>query len=270
MKHNKKRNTAFLYEALVREGTKATLNKDLQRLGIIKSILIEFFNPNTFLSEELKLYNALKNPQIDKSLNEKYLTEVKNRHMCLDKRQIFNEQTRLINKINKTLGTNIYNNFIPYYKDLATISQIFNDNISVKEKILLEQEILTHFDKLNEEKGLQPIDNIVYKSFVNKFNEKYSSLLTEQKELLTKYINSFADEGLELKIYLNEELQNLNEKINKALENEHIKNDSYMLNKTKKLTEVINEFKKNKTMSQEMLENLLKIQQFVHEVETND
>ncbi len=270
MKHNKKRNTAFLYEILVREGTKATLTKDFKRLETVKQILVDFFNQNGVLSEELKLYNSLRIPEVDSTLAEKYLLEVKNRYTRLNKRFLFNEQTKLINTINKKLGMEIYNNFIPYYKDLATISQIFNLSTPIKEKILLEQEVLGKFKLINEEKQLQPIDNIVYNSFVKKFNEKYSNLLSEQKELLTKYINSFADEGLELKIYLNEEISNLNEKINSVIEKENIKNDHYLLDKTKKLFSILSEFKQNKNMSQEMLESLLKIQQFVHEVESND
>ena len=51
--------------------------------------------------------------------------------------------------------------------------------------------------------NLKPLDNLTYKTFVQKFNEKYgASLLEEQKNLLKKYITSFEDDGLELKIFL--------------------------------------------------------------------
>ena len=271
MKHNKKRNTAFLYEVLVREGTKATLAKNIDRLNTVKQIIIEHFGPNTHLRDELSLYGALRNPDVDKSLGEKFITEVKNRYMSLDKRELFNEQTRLINKINKTLGATVYDNFIPYYKDLATISQIFGDNTPIKEKILLEQEILSKFQALKEQNSeLKHIDNIVLRSFVKKFNDKYSSLLSEQKDLLSKYISSFADDGLELKVYLNEQLSHLNDRVKAALQQEDIKNDKFMTEKTNKLLNVIKEFKEKKNLSPDMLQNLLKIQQFVHEVEKND
>jgi hypothetical protein len=270
MKHNKKRNTAFLYETLVREGTKAAIAKNTERMNAIKQILLEYFKPNTVLFEELKLYNALRVPDVEKSLSDRYLVEVKNRHMCLDKRTLFNEQTKLINQINKTLGFDVYNNFVPFYKDLATISQIFNDNTSIKEKLLLEQEVLNRFSTLTEQKDLKPIDNLVYKTFVKKFNDKYSNLLGEQKELLSKYINSFADDGLEMKIYLNEHLESLKEKVNKAILSEEIKSDAAMLEKTQKLLSVMDGFKKSKEFSVNMLESLLKIQEFVHEVEKND
>lgn len=269
MKHNKKRNTAFLYEVLVREGTKATLSKDLNRIKIVKDLILEFFNNNSWLGAELYLYGCLKKPDVDRSLADKYLAEVKYRHSGLDKRELFNEQTRLINKINKLLGADTFNNFIPYYKDLATISQIFNDVTPVKDKLLLEQEVMSRFEN-KVEKELKPIDNIVYKTFVKKFNDKYSSLLSEQKELLTKYISSFADDGMELKVYLNEQLGNLSQRVKNALQQSDIKSDSGMTEKTNKILNLVNDFKTNKNITPQMMENLLKIQQFVHEVEKND
>ncbi len=268
-KHNKKRNTAFLFESLMREGSKASLEKDLNRLKVVKDIILEFFHPSKVLGYELSLYKSLLIPEVEPKMADKYLNEVKNRHYQLNKEYIFNEQTRLINKINKSLGASVYSNFVPYYKDLATISQIFNDSTPVKEKILLEQAIVGQFqNKLEEKNNLKHIDNIVYSTFVKKFNDKYSSLLNEQKDLLTKYVSSFADEGLELKVYLNEEINRLNTKINEALNNEEIKNDEVMSYKTKKLLDTLKEFKVNKELSSTMLQNLLKIQQFVKEVES--
>ena len=269
MKHNKKRNTAFLYEVLVREGTKATLAKDLDRVKTVKDLILEFFNNSSWLGAELYLYGCLKKPDVDRSLADKYLAEVKYRHAGLDKRELFNEQTRLINKINKQLGSEVYENFIPYYKDLATIAQIFNDAAPVKDKLLLEQEVLSRFESKAEQQ-LKPIDNIVYKTFVKKFNDKYSALLSEQKDLLSRYISSFADDGMELKVYLNEQLGVLNERVKKALDQADIKSDAHMTEKTNKILDLLKQFKTNKSVTPDMMENLLKIQQFVHEVEKND
>lgn len=267
MKHNKKRNTAFLYEVLLREGTKATLEKDFERLKIIKKFIVNAFHPETELGKELNLYKSLLNTKIDKDIADKYLQEVKDRHSRLDKRELFNEQSYLIGRINKTLGNNVYNVFVPNYKNLATIAQIFNDTIPVKEKILLEKAFLDSATIINENKSLKPIDNLIFKTFTKKFNEKYSSLLSEQKDLLTKYVSSFADEGLDLKVYLNEELERLSSKVKNSLQLEEIKSDQRMLEKTNKLLEKISNFKTNKNISSEMLEEVLKIQQFVYEAE---
>ena len=114
------------------------------------------------------------------------------------------------------------------------------------------------------------IDNIVYKTFVKKFNDKYSALLSEQKDLLSRYISSFADDGMELKVYLNEQLGALNERVKKALDQADIKSDAHMTEKTNKILDLLKQFKTNKSVTPDMMENLLKIQQFVHEVEKND
>ena len=59
MKHNKKRNTAFIYETLTRELTKAIVDKNLSRKKVIVGILKEHLGSNTLLGEELSLYRVL-------------------------------------------------------------------------------------------------------------------------------------------------------------------------------------------------------------------
>ncbi len=43
MKHNKKRNTAFVYEILAREFTKAVIDKDADRKAKLVSIMKDIF-----------------------------------------------------------------------------------------------------------------------------------------------------------------------------------------------------------------------------------
>lgn len=269
MKHNKKRNTAFLYEALLREGTRGALESDVEKIKLVRNIIIEHFHPNSELYKELNLYRALQERVIEEEFAEKFVKEVENRYEKLNKKAIFNEQSALINKINKKLGAKVYNTFIPNYKDIATIAQIFNSATSIKEKILLEQSVIEKVKILKEEKkkdGLQPIDNIIYTTFSKKFNEKYSELLSEQKQLLKKYVGSFEDNGLELKVYLNEELERLKNQITEALDSDEVKSDPNLAFATKKTLDYLNTFKEVKDLSQDMLQKVLKIQQFVHEV----
>ena len=58
-KYNKKRNTAFLYEALVRELTKAALVDDKEKAAKITKIVKEHFKKDTLLYKELYLYRTL-------------------------------------------------------------------------------------------------------------------------------------------------------------------------------------------------------------------
>jgi hypothetical protein len=269
MAHNKKRNTAFLYEALLREGTRAALEKDVEKIKLVRDVILENFNVSTELYKELNLFQELLETKIEETYAEKFVKEVESRYERLDKKKIFNEQTTLINKINKSLGARVYNSFVPNYKDLATISQIFNQTTPIKDKILLEQTIIervTARDEQKKQESMQPIDNIVYKTFSKKFNEKYSSLLNEQKDLLTKFVGSFENDGLDLKIYLNEELERLKKGLQEALKKEEISSDQNVYEKTKKTYEYLKSFKEIRDLSQDNLQKILKIQQFVHEV----
>tara|TARA_Y100001973_G_C5164802_1_gene315500 strand:- start:401 stop:1222 length:822 start_codon:yes stop_codon:yes gene_type:complete len=268
LKHNKKRNTAFLYESLIRELTKSIINKDDERKEKIISVIKEHFSEDTLLYRELKLYGALNETyRLSPNMAEKLIFEVKKEHSTIDKKKLFVEQTKLINKINKAISKSIFSNFVPNYKDLATIYQVFNTN-SVKKKVLLEQSIfgrLTHRSK-NEDANMKTMDNLVYKSFVKRFNGKYSEkLLEEQKELLNKYITSFLDNGVELKVYLNEEIVRLKENVSDALSLKEIQEDSDMLMKTKEVMNILENFKKEK-IDKVLINKVLKIQDLVKEI----
>ena len=113
---------------------------------------------------------------------------------------------------------------------------------------------------------LQPIDNIVYNKFVERFNEKYGDhLLEEQKELISKYISSFADNGLELKIYLNEEIGRLKSEMNASLDAKEIKEDVDMLSKTKKVQALL-ESSRARHIDASLIEDVAKIQALVKEI----
>ena len=114
LKHNKKRNTAFLYETLMRELTRTIVNKDNKRKEKIVLIIKEHFNNNSLLSRELKLYNALGDSyELDPHTAEKLIFEVKKEYSNIDKKVLFTEQTVLVNKINKILSKSIFSNFVP-------------------------------------------------------------------------------------------------------------------------------------------------------------
>jgi hypothetical protein len=66
---------------------------------------------------------------------------------------------------------------------------------------------------------MKTLDSLTYNTFVDKFNSSYKhSLLKEQRELLTNYITSFSDNGLGLKMFMNEEIGRLKEECEKLSE----------------------------------------------------
>lgn len=273
-KHNKKRNTAFLFETLIRELTKSVIDSNGTRKKVVLSIVKEHFAKNTILSKELELYKSLyKNDVLGTPFAEKLIEEVKKEHGNLNSKKIFEAQSKLIRKINTTLTNKVFTNFVPNYKNLATIQQIFNSKtLNPRSRVLLEQDyikILTAKDSLNEI-NLKPVDKLTFKTFINKFNDRYSSdLLSEQKTLLKHYVTSFTDQGLELKIFLNEEIDRLKKELNKVIISEEVQKDPNTLNKTKKVLNIIEEFR-NREIDNKMIEIVLKIQELIEETTNND
>jgi len=269
-KHNKKRNSSFLYEILIQELTKTVLKKEKKLQKEITTLIKESFSRDSNLYLELKLYHAIsKTKGVGILTAEKIINEVKVRHKEIDKKKLVLEQNRLIRKMHKLLSDNIFSNFIPDYKNMASISQIFNQKISIKSKILLENEIVGKMSIKTEEEKMLPMDNIIFKSFVKKFNNEYSDkLMVEQQNLLTKFITSFYNNGLELKMYLNEEIGRLKKVLNVALRTEELISDGEMRQNAKNVIEVLDSYKE-KTPDTKMVKEIIKIQELAQELTTH-
>ena len=267
LKHNKRRNTAFLFEALVREMTKCVVNKDAERKEKISDLLKEHFKRGTELSKELRLYRTLYEARdVDQELADRLISEVKRMYMSVDKNKVFREQSSLISQINKSLSKNVYANFVPNYKSLATIAQIFNDEIPVQSKILLERSLSEIIVKDSEEAQMPRVSNLVFKTFVKKFNEKYSKNLQENQERLIKtYINSL-DDDVELKLYLNEEVGRIRTVLEEALKEEEVKEDRQLREKTEKVLSLIESYKEKK-VNEKMLVQVLQLQNLTNELQ---
>ena len=271
-KHNKKRNTAFLYEALVREMTKAVVSQDKERKNNIVDILKESFSSNRILGRELKLYQAiLESTDLDDVTAEKLLYKIREAYSELDEQEIYDAQSAVINRINKEIGSGVYNNFVPNYKSIATVSQLFGADstaVGIKRGVILEQQVLETLtaNTIEESKTeMKPIDNIVFKTFTSKFNETYGDdLLSEQKELLNRYILSFSSD-IDMKIYLNEELGRLHGALQQALATDEIKSDNTMTESTNSVINMIEEFR-DTPVDKNLVEKVLKIQNLVHEI----
>lgn len=269
LKHNKKRNTAFVYEALVRELTESVVKNNKNKQNKIVSIIKDHFTKDSILKEELELYKSIyETRHIEKTTAEKIVYQVKERHDSLDKKRLFQEQSALINKINRTLSNKVYNNFVPNFKTIASVYSIFQEALPVKDRVLLEENIVDQMSASVETRAeiQQPIDSLVYNSFVSKFNDEYSSSLNEnQKVLLNNYISSFDDNGIELKIYLNEEISRLKKGLKKLKETE----DESLKQKIEKVYNVLDETKQ-KQIDTEMLEIVLNTQQILEEFQNDD
>ena len=271
LKHNKKRNTAFLYEVLTKEVAKAIVAKDLEKKESVLSLMKEFFSKGKVLRQELELYKLLgESHGADIHFAERLIQEAKKEYDSLDKEKIFEAQSDIIRMINKKLGSEIYKNFVPNYRNLATISQIFGTEIGVKHKVLLErtiiQGIVSKPEEVVESKNMPHIDDLVYRKVVENFNAKYGEELDEnQKVLIGKYVALFGVNSLEFKAYLNEELHRLKEEVKKMSGAKDIKDDAEMQRKVALVSEKMESFKKQ-PIDDKMIQQVLKIQSLTREV----
>lgn len=270
IKHNKKRNTAFVYESLIREMTAAVIKKDSDRKEKVMDILQKHFHYNSVLSYDLKNYRSLfENQDIDRETCQSILKEAKISNHAMRPEALFEAQGDLIKDINKQLGSNVFNTFVPNYKTLATIYQIFSPTTSPKSRVILENQLLDNMSSKKENSDMEYIDSITLNQFIKKFNNKYSDqFLEEQSQLLNMYITSFVDNGLELKIFLNEELARIKSLLEDSKNVDEIKNDDEMINKVDAIQEMIENFKNN-TIDDESLLKILKTQELVKEIYEN-
>lgn len=265
LNHNKKRNTAFLYESLIAELTKNSLNNNKKLQESILMILKEYFGKTKVLAQELKLYKEISELDgYEKNIIVKVIEEVKRRREALDDKQIFNEQTNLINKVNKVIGQHVYENFVPNYKNLASIYQIFNRTTSIKAKVLLESALINDLSKKTKalQESTPKVSKAVYKIFTKKFNDKYGDLLENQKTLLKLYIESVKDQGLELQSFINEEINNIRESINEYADTEEGKSLTESITKVK---EELDSFK-GQYINEDIIKKILKMQSLSEEI----
>ena len=269
MKHNKKRNTAFLYECLIRELTKAIIKENKEQQTVVKTILREFFSAGKPLRQELNLYNSLlESKELSKEYSQRFLVETKKDFDNMDRKEVFNEQTALINRINKALGNKTFSNFVPNYKDLATVGLFLQDsNIGAKKRIMLEDKMVSFLGRKEQTlTEMKHLDKLEFKMFVDRFNSTYEhSLLREQKELLGNFITSYSDNGLGLKVYLNNEIGRLKE----AVSTEIVEGTNEALTENfKKVKAKLDDYAK-KPLNEAVIEEVFYIQDLLAEVKRN-
>ena len=271
IKHNKKRKTAFVYESIIREGTAAILKNDTETKNTVVSLIKKHFKPGSMLRKDLECFRSLyENQNLDIETSQRILKEAKLEKRLIDDKKLFEKQSNLIRDINKELSSSLFNNFVPNYRTLATISQIFSTTTSPKNRVILEDQVVEKMSQSGASGATEvEMDNLLYTSFVSKFNEKYeSALLEEQKTLLSYYISSFTDNSLELKTFLNEEILRLRSQLEEALKLEDIANDQEMVQKTEKVIAHLDGFKR-KGVDEDVLKTVLKTQQLVKEIFEN-
>ena len=229
VKHNKIKNTAILYELLSRQITVDVLN-DTKSPKSVK-IFKEFFNKKTEMGKEYELYSILLEKKYKNDSHASQLVEavVKSRRK-LSNRRLSNEKFNLIKTIKENYDIKeFFNTRLPNFKVMASIYKLFEtetgrEDFGPVEKtdsvITITEHIIQSSIKrdknsimVEEFKGQEKdLRLLSYQLLVDKFNEKYSTLNENQKNLLKEYINNVSNTN-SLKEFVDNEVV----KIKKAL-----------------------------------------------------
>lgn len=207
--HNKKRNTALLYEFLVRSISTALVEGDKKSSAVGLKILKRHFKPGTELYKEFRLFNALvKTTVTSDNVSNSILNEARAAINNIDTNSLDIEKSRLIRSINHSINNeNFYDQPIANYKMYATIQTLFNEwrkpqgTSDIVVMARYEQSLrdwLLEVKNKNEQTLTEEspgTSRLLMKVMMKKLNEKYNSALnSEQREIIRSYAFSTARE----------------------------------------------------------------------------
>jgi hypothetical protein len=278
IKHSKYKNTGILFELLVRQATSDLMsNTDPKAVKIFKKYFTD-----TELGKEYNLYSTVLNaPKLNENKAEILVSTITEQAKKLDRDKLDKEKYNLIKEIKKHYDLdNFFKAKIEAYKIYASIYTLIENQISkefsdTKQLITNKLTLLEHITKesLTERKVASKVVEefmkedkeirvLAYKILVEKFNDKYSGLSEDQRDLLKEYINSISDTK-KLRTYLNTKLLEVKTEITglKATTKDRVLQI--------KLNEVLNFIKPmspNESIKDEVLIGLMQYYQLISEL----
>ena len=219
VKHSKYKNTGILFELLTRQLTADTIaDNNPKSLSIIK----KYFSGNSALLKEYKIYHTFIGKKFKEESNATMLIDTLiEAHGKLNKGQLRREKYNLIKEIKDTYDVNdFFKAKISNYKIMASIFNLLeNKNASPLSIVNSKVTLLEHItgktldnkpkkDVVMEDYAKYDKDTrlLTYKVLLEKFNDKYSSLGENQKNLLKEYVNSVTNSPA-LKSFINKEIK---------------------------------------------------------------
>ena len=278
IKHSKYKNTGVLFELLVRQATSDLMsNKDPKAVKIFKKYFI-----NTELQKECDLYNmVLNSPILTEGKAEMLINTIVEQSKKFDREKLSREKYNLIKEVKKHYDLdNFFKAKINGYKIYAAVytlieSQYSNNHTDTKQIITNKLALLEHVTKesLTERKVASKVVEefmkedkeiriLAYKILVEKFNDKYSGLSEEQKNLLKEYINNISDTK-QLRVYLNTKFEEVKTDLKTLLESVTDKVTQIKLREAIKLIKPIGS---NESVKDESLIGLMEYYQLVEEL----
>ena len=284
MSHSKFKNTGILFELLTRQITAEALSEQEQSpaLGIIR----EYFKPKCELGRELQLYRILlETTRVSEPKAIKLLDIVLEQRRKLNMKHLNEQKYALINKISKQYPLKEFlASPIPQYRVYASIyktfmSEVAPDKIDVSQirevaesrftiiEHLAAKNVVEHSEdpKLIESYKRQDEDLrlYAYKILVDRFNEKYKVLDTNQRTLLRQFINNISNTN-SLREYMNTEVPRIKNELGKRM---FLIDDRVTLIKLEEVLRQLDTIKKGNTVKDAQVTALLIAYEIVKEID---
>ena len=277
VKHSKYKNTGILFELLTRQITAETIaGNNPKALSIIK----KYFSGDSTLLKEYKIYHTFIGKKFKEESNATMLIDTLiEAHRKLNKSQLRREKYNLIKEIKDTYDVNdFFKAKISNYKIMASIFNLLeNKNASPLSIVNSKVTLLEHItgktlenkpkkDVVMEDYAKYDKDTrlLTYKVLLEKFNDKYSGLGENQKNLLKEYVNSVTNSPA-LKSFINKEIKTVKKTItgySKKVE------DKAVVVKLTETRDMIKPLCKKSSVNDDNVINLLNYYELVNELKT--
>lgn len=279
IKHSKYKNTGILFELLVRQITADTLSGDESPA---MDILKKYFT-KTELGREYKLYESFfKNINTSETKADIVISTLIESSKQLNRSALRRQKYNLIKEIKEHYELeSFFRTKLPNYKAQAalfTLLEVYNsDNLSNPDQIIENKTVLLEFltsksiDKKEVKENIleefktqdKDIRVLTYRVLLEKFNDKYSNLNENQKNVLKEFINGI-DSTPKLKEFYNTKVGEIKEHLNKLSTSV---TDKAIQIKINEVINLLSPLTKSDKVNDDHLINLLQYYQLVEELE---
>ena len=263
--HSKYRNTAILFELLIRKITSEMISENnSQAINILK----KYFT-GTEIAKENRLYQTLlKNQNLTESKSNTIIETISKLSSKLDRKKLSKEKYNLIKEIKASYDIeDFFKASIDNYKTLASVYTLIESNfvedphpsiiINAKTNLL---EYLVESTTPKETQIYQELSQmdkgdrfLIYKVMLENFNKKYHDLGEEQKIILKTYVNNISNSP-SLKEFINKKFTSLKKSL---IENSNRIEDQVIKIKVNEIINFINPILESKKMKDDYVISLL-------------
>lgn len=273
IKHSKYKNTGMLFELLTRQITSEIISG---RDSVATSILKKFFNKNTEMIKEYRLYKTLCEEKISTETKSQMLIDaVLTSRKKINRKKLNEEKYNLIKTITENFNINdFFQTKVSNYKLLASIYKIFEyselDNpleitrskMTIMENMMLDSKKESINEDINLSSEPKEIRVMSYKILVEKFNKKYGDLSVDQKSLLREYIGNISNTN-NFKLFVQQEAAKLRVILEDKLKRTK---DKTLKIKLAEVSDLLNQYETLKTLDENHVSALLRYYDLINDL----